>query len=1312
MINIVIQIRFPDGFETVGMAIRLRILVFLLFCSNLLGQTSPAKFYSVNSLFGISVREVNSVCNDRDGFIWASSKTSVLRLTEDDYRTYHLPYETADVLTVKLINEHSTLCAYTNNGQIFTYNAIYDRFDLVVNLTKALDNKHIGIIGLLIDENENYWIATTSGLYKYQSGKFTLINENSFANYSIAWQDKKNLIVAGFGGIWSLDVHTSKSQQLFDNTSGFPLLVSSVFYDELKETLWIGTISSGLFLFDFHSQTLSPVLNSVFPKQPILAIEKNSDGTYLIGIDGQGLWKVNEKADRVLSVFKENADDPYSIRGNGVYDLFLDPNKRVWVGTISGGLSFFDQESPLVTQITHLTNNTSSLINNDVNSLIEDHTGKLWLATNNGISSWDKRTNQWNHFYFNKEKQAQVFLTICEDNQGRIWAGSYSSGVYVLDSRTGKELAHYSMYEGGTPFISNFILNIYKDSQGDLWFGGAGAEFISYQMKEKKFKAFSREPVNCFAELPDDRMLLGCIYGLSVLDKKTGEVKKILLDLLIRDMQIIDDHAWICTSGSGLVRYNYKNGQTEKFTTESGLPSNFVNGLVHTGDFLWLGTENGLCRFNLKDNSVITYSSIYPLARNSFNAAHYKMKNGQLAWGTNNGAVIFSPDLISETSSKGKIIFQDLTISGRSVRELPTFKLHTPVDSLKDIRLRYFQNTLSLEILPIGVSSGPKFSWKMEGFDKQWSNPTTNRIITYTNLPSGNFTLKIRLYDGSSANVLTERFMSLKVIPPFWKTSWFIILSSILISGMIVLYFLYYVNRLRQRHTEEKVRFFTNTAHDIRTSLTLIKAPVDELSRETHLSESGRRYLQLAKDQAKQLTAVVTQLMDFQKADIGKEQIALAMTDIVSFVSGRIMMFESLAQSRNIELNFTTDQQSYPSAVDETKMEKVVDNLISNAVKYSHPGSQVQIDLKCSVDQWSLQVKDSGIGISKKAQRRLFKEFYRSDNAINSKVVGSGIGLLLVKKYVILHHGTVNCESQEDAGSTFRIVIPAKEIPGINNKHHLSPDIESRKETLNGMALHMDEELEASSDMKILVVEDNDELLNFMKSTLGREFHVLAAVDGKDAWKIIIETMPDLVISDVMMPNMDGYELCHLIKSTYDTSHIPVILLTALAEKSEQLRGLGLGADDYLTKPFDMSLLIQKIKTIIRNRRIVGEKVLNLVKINPSEPILENVHNDQFMRKMLEVVKANISNSAFNKEDFASAMNVSSSLLYKKLKSLTGQSPSDFIKTARLDHALELLKTRKHTITEISELCGFTSIGYFSTVFKKHFSKSPSEMLE
>jgi len=539
-------------------------------------------------------------------------------------------------------------------------------------------------------------------------------------------------------------------------------------------------------------------------------------------------------------------------------------------------------------------------------------------------------------------------------------------------------------------------------------------------------------------------------------------------------------------------------------------------------------------------------------------------------------------------------------------------------------------------------------------------------------------------------------------------------LIIIVLSIIIFLYLLYYINRLKQHHTEEKVRFFTNMAHDIRTSLTLIKAPVEELSKEKELTESGKYYLNLAIVQARQLTSVVSQLMDFQKVDIGKEHLLLSMTDLVKFVANRRIMLASYAKSRGIDLMFVADRKSYITAVDEPKMEKIIDNLISNAVKYSHSNSQIYIDLRCDDKKWILQVKDNGIGISRKAQRQLFKEFYRGENAINSQVVGSGIGLLLVKNYVTMHGGTISCTSQENEGSTFQVVIPFKQVSRTLVEPGTPVEIAVAASQVEVLTPRTEPETEfkTSQEMKVLIVEDNEDLLNFMKSTLSSDFKVFTAADGAKAWQFISKQIPDLVVSDIMMPNMDGFELCKIMKSTYETSHIPIILLTALSEITDQLHGLGLGADDYLTKPFDMNLLIQRIKSVIRNREAVREKALKLIKGDSNEHILSNELNDKFIKKMLEVAKSNIPNAEFDKEVFASEMNVSSSLLYKKIKSLTDQSPTDFIKTIRLNHAVELLQSRKYTVTEVSELCGFASLGYFSTVFSKHFGKSPSEISE
>jgi len=1297
------------------MAIKFKLTFLILFCLVFPGKASPVKFYSINTMFGISYRVTNSICEDENGFIWASSKTGILRLTDNDYRIYQLPYETAGAIVVKLIYDHSRLIAYTNNGQIFSYNQVYDRFDLLIDLGKTINDEKFDFYNLLIDKVGDFWLALNNGLYKYHSGKLTLIDEVSREKYSIAWLDELHLIVANPEGLWSMDINSLEKKSICENRSINPFLVSSLLLDKSQNKLWIGTFSSGLFCFSFNSSILSQVLQSSFPRQPILDIEENSDSTILVGIDGQGVWEVNKQDNQVKNVYKEIADDPYSLRGNGVYDIYFDHHKRIWICTISGGLSFYELASPIVNQVVHHANDANSLVNSDVNGIIEDRDGKIWFATNNGISSWDIKSNQWKNFYCNKLKQAQVFLALCEDDKGRIWAGSYSSGIYVLDRKTGQELAHYSRDEMGLSSISNFIFAIFKDSQGDLWIGGINGKFICYQSKEDKFRIYNELQVSSFAELSPNQILIGCNNSIKLLNKQTGEIHPFLPNFVVQDILVVNHIVWVCTSGEGLLEYNYKDGTIKKYTTKEGLPSNFLNSIAFANECLWVGTENGMCRFNPKDKTAFTFSSIFPLSGISYNkSASFVLKDGQMAWGTNNGAIFFAPQSINEISSEGKIFFQDLSISGRSIRETPTFKLQTPVDSLRSLNLKYTQNTISLDLIPIGMKSGSKFSWKLEGFDKMWSSPAVNRIITYTNIPSGEFTLRIKLYDNSLSNVISERAIAMKVIPPFWRTVWFWTLVLVLVSGFILLYFLYYINRLKQEHTEEKVRFFTNTAHDIRTSLTLIKAPVEELSKEKFLTDSGKYYLNLAIEQARHLTSAVSQLMDFQKVDIGKEHLSLSMTDILKLVSNCKIMLAPYAKSKNIELVFVSDCESYITAVDESKIVKVIDNLISNAIKYSHNQGQIRIDLRCNAKKWMLLVKDDGIGISRKAQRQLFKEFYRSDNAINAKIVGSGIGLLLVKNYVSMHNGKVSCISEENIGSTFQVVIPFKSISEkaeTTKKHSDIPFVSNHVTDLSQQA-EGEAEISKSKEMKVLIAEDNEDLLNFMRSALGNDFKIITAADGKKAWEYISKHIPDLVVSDIMMPNMDGFELCKIMKSTYETSHIPIVLLTALSDTTDQLHGLGLGADDYLTKPFDMNLLIQRIKSIIRNREVVRERALKLIKGESGEHVVTNEHNDKFIKKMMEVAKANIGKPEFDKEEFASALNVSQSLLYKKIKSLTDQSPTDFIKTIRLNHAVEMLKSRKYSVTEVSELCGFTSLTYFGIVFKKQFGKSPSEILD
>jgi signal transduction histidine kinase/CheY-like chemotaxis protein/ligand-binding sensor domain-containing protein/AraC-like DNA-binding protein len=1272
-------------------------------------------FYNLNDKFGISLRETNSVCADDDGFIWVSSKMGIIRYTQDDIRIYQLPYESTNVVTAELTYSQNELYVYTNAGQIFKYNTIRDRFELLINLSRVLRNPYLGVSAMLVDEGKRLWISSTAGLFHFSEEKglkATTVVNNVLA---MTWYDTENIIYAEQQELRLFNIQelVYKPFYRFPTSDGYN--ISTLVHDEQQDFWWIGTMGSGLFVFDSKAEPkLYPIEN--IPGQPILAIENFTASSVLIGIDGQGVWELDKNSHDVLAVMKENADNMGSLKGNGVYDIYRDTNNRVWVCTYSGGVSYMDMANPVITQINHIANNQNSLVNNDVNAVLEDSNGNYWFATNNGISFRNNATGQWKSFYYNNEKDAQVFLTLKEDSRGRIWAGTYSSGVYLLDNKTGAELKHLSLETTGGKFGNNYVFEIIDDQEGQFWIGGVRGDLICYDIKTDTYRSLLNVTVGKLLNYKENKLLIGNTNGLILFDKNSGRTETIVEGYIVNDIFLKDNVAWLCTVGSGVIRYDFITREQENFTVDNGLPSNFVSSIQYMSGYFWIGTEQGLCRLKPSDRSVLTFNALPAVSNVSYNLRAIQVLGGErLMMGTNNGALIFDPNEIKPVQNRGSIFLQELSVSGRSIRELESPSLTKPLNDLEKLSLKYAQNTISLEMLPIGVTSpGARFSWKMEDLDAEWTKPANNKILSYSNIPSGNYTLRIKMYDSSNTQLLAERDIKLYVIPPYWATWWFRILIILFVFGLVVFIMVYYIENLKKVHSEEKIRFFANTAHDIRTSLTLLKGPVEELNKEPVLTSKGHHYLHLATEQTQRLLNVVTQLMDFQKSDIGKERISLQMVDVVKAIKNRVMMFESYGQSKNIEIHFKSNLSKFVTAIDETLIDKVVDNLISNAIKYSNPDSHVNVSLNCTEHRWVLEVQDFGIGISKKAQRQLFKEYYRAENVVNSKIVGSGIGLLLVKNYVNLHGGRINCLSQLNEGSTFQVLIPTKalnEEPVVRaNTQQKGLQVPVTKQEFSPVVPNEDEEPEALK-MKVLIVEDNEYLREFLKTAMEPQFQVYLAKNGVQAWELIQKQTPDLVVSDIMMPEMDGFELCRKIKSTYETSHLPVILLTALAGKAEQLKGLGLGADDYLTKPFDVSILQQRIRSLVGNRKLIREKAIKIINGGDDAVIVENELNDKFLKRMVEVIHENMANAQFSKKDFASAMHVSPSLLYKKVKSLTDQSPTDFIKMVRLNHSLELLRTKQYNITEVSELCGFASVGYFSTVFRKHFGKSPTQMI-
>lgn len=1281
---------------------RIILLTFFLSLFFSCKLAADISIYSINDLHGIAIRETRSICQDSDGFIWAASRNGILKITDGYCKVYKLQYKNANVGWTKVAFKHH-LYVYTNNGQIYVYNTVKDSFEQIADLKNLSDNKFFNIYDLLEDDFGNVWISSFTGLYQY-NGTMKKVKPG-FAN--IALYDKTHLLLGYDNRLELLNLADLQSRNLLN----VKLQITSLCHDKKSNFIWIGTREEGLFYFDVKQNKLNEVSTvPSFPRQPILSIESNSPKSILVGTDGKGIWEISKDGKKVLHIYKEDANNPFSLRGNGVYNVFTDRDKRVWISTFTGGLSYFDPQVSDITQIKHELNRSNSLGDNNVNNILEDNKGNIWIATNNGVNRWNRKRNVWQHYYQDKEKQSSVFMALCQDHEGHIWAGSYSSGIHVFDPISNREITPFFSSDKNADLIDKYVLTLFKDSEGDIWVGSARKDVVCCSTRDRRLKTYRLPIVSAFAELSPGKILAASFNNLILLDKATGVTKPILTDYIIRSIFVQKNVIWIATAGYGLIRYDYQTKKEQIFTTKSGLLSDDITNIVYSNGNLILTTENGLCRLNLQKNTIFTLSpSAFTPNTLYLPQSSAKLKNGDILLGSNNGMFMLNPAIIkNDYRKRSEIFMQDIKISGQSLRDVPGMThIGIPVNHLKLLSLKYNQNNLTVELVPVGSNSANnKFSWKLEGFEKEWNKPSSLHTVTYTNLPPGKFKLVIRMYDPTLSKMMEERALGIHISSPFWQTWWFYMLAAIAIIALVLYLAKVYSDQLKQKHAKDKIRFFTNMAHDIRTSLTLINGPIHEIGKNEKLSEKSCYYLNTAQEQTKKLLSVATQLLDFQRSESGREHLTLAMTDIVILLQNQIRSFDILANEKNIDLVFESESSSYVTAIDEQKMEKVIENLLSNAIKYSLPDSTVRITLHCNPQRWLLIVSDNGIGISEAATRKLFSEFYRGENAINSKIIGSGIGLLIIRDYVAMHKGKVTVSSKEGAGSTFSIEVPYQETDVQRNSSTDRPVLTPKNPN------HL-MELPSSSEKKtLLVVDDNNGLRNFLKNSLQKQYNIITACDGEKAWDTIRSKNLDMVVSDVMMPNMNGFELCKLIKSTFETSHIPIILLTALSEKTRQLEGLGLGADDYIVKPFEMDVLMQRITTILKNRELVTEKALKMVKpSNENVPIFSNELNDKFIKRAMEVVRENISDSKFGRDEFASMMNISSSLLYNKLKSLSGQSPIEFIKNIRLNHAADLLLSRKYTITEVSDLCGFSSVSYFSTVFKNNFSKSPSEWI-
>ena len=751
------------------------------------------------------------------------------------------------------------------------------------------------------------------------------------------------------------------------------------------------------------------------------------------------------------------------------------------------------------------------------------------------------------------------------------------------------------------------------------------------------------------------------------------------------------------------------------------ISNNIYTILPESDGHILMSTENGISCFHPAEKIFHNWTKEQGLMSSCFSASSGTLrKNKGFVFGSTDGAIEFP-----EGTRLPKYIYSPMILSDFQIFYQTVFpgSMNSPlkenINQTDRLKLKYNQNTFSLNISSINYDAPDNvtFYWKLEGFYDDWNRLSEEGHLRFTNLASGDYKLCIRAVSKEEPYLyFEERSIDISIARPVWFSFWAIACYVLLAALMFITGFRIIALRKQKKISDEKTRFFVNTAHDIRTPLTLIKAPLEEMLENKTLNEAETNNMYMALRNVNSLLHMTTNLINFERAEVYSSHLYIAEYELNTYIKEIYNIFRTYAAIKHISFRYESNFSYMNVWFDKEKMDSILKNVISNALKYTPEKGDILISVYDIGNTWRLEIKDNGIGIPAKEQRKLFKMHFRGTNAINSKTTGSGIGLMLVRKLVNLHNGKIHIESTEHQGTTIRITLPKDK----EQFKHFTLAIKEKKSAYEldvpiTPSERTDSFLTEDKDklQRILIVEDNDELRNYLLQSFSPNYNVQVCGNGKEALAIVKQFWPELILSDIMMPEMRGDELCTAIKSDIETSHIPILLLTALGDEKNILEGLQIGADEYIVKPFSINILKASIANLLANRALLRKKYadleINAAEEEPPTATCSNSLDWIFMSNVKKNIEDNIDNPDFTVDTLCSLLNMSRTSFYNKLKALTAQAPADFVRNIRLKHAANLLKEGKYSITEVAERTGFCDGKYFREVFKKYFNVSPSQ---
>lgn len=1356
------------GLRIMGYRILSVISLFILLAGNIVAQNTNVDYLTVDN--GLSNNLPEDFYQDSTGYIWIATESGLNRY--DGFNVKQFFSDPADsntlnhntVYSICPINGNSFFLA-TYNG-VSVYNPDQENFS---NVKFKVDGNEIikNVTKIIKTKDGSFLAASDKGIFKYSKseGIFLPYNfnlKNSFVeeiHATVLFEDnEQNIWIGTYGNglfLYNKKLNViSEMQYMIGNQNQLERNKILLITQDMGGNIWIAT-EKGAYRYSANNVLKRYTTSDNLPDNFVYSIYRRLNGELLFAAGPNGLSKFDPITDRFIqlkgSIYSEIAGDLVTV-------IFEDKQGNLWIGTQQSGVFIFKFQELIFTSIQSSDLKGKPEMNDFVLSVTEDHSGKIWIGTNGaGINIVDpgtKLTQNINSKIANTIGENYI-QTILEDRNDNVWIGTYLGGVTKFNSTT-RTFERYHNVPGDRNSLINDIVNfVYEDSKGNIWI--LTHEGLSRYLVESNnfinYKTSTEHPIStnfatCMVE-DDDDLWIGTYNGLFKFNQKTETLKTYVVnktkgnisdDLIYSLLKDSKGRIWVGTF-NGLNLYNKADDSFIIYTKSNGLPDNLIEGILEDNfGNLWLSTSTGLSRFDNEKKLFLNFSKKDGLMHNVFqHGAFCKTVDGKLLFGSKSGLVMVNPNELKKSGIKPKIVLTEFKLFENPVFPKKGSSLEKPIDETKKIILNYNQSFFSFNFSSLNFTNPnhDNFSCYLDGYDYDWRNLGNVNSITYTKIPPGKYTFNVKVVNKNSLSEATKQIMVV-IKPPFWKTKWMYSLYLIFALAFISFIYSFLISRSNYKHSllierlekeksieinQSKIKFFINISHEFKTPLTLILSPLEKLIREMDESsedENHKYLIHLVYNNALRLSRLINQIMDIRKIDAGAIHLKAQPTDIVMVSKNIFNYFQDQAINHHIVYQFNADISENTLWLDNEKFEKIMFNLLSNAFKFTPDFGTITYSISnYDLKTVCLSIKDSGHGIPSNEIDKVFNRFYRVENEKTENSSSSGIGLSIVKEYTELHGGKVKVVSEPDKGAEFLVYLPLGDdhLSEEQKIPYDSKELSSPSEFASFIPVNYPEDVKMFAGKgqnklpRVLVIEDNYELRKYISDSMSSEFNVFQAADGEEGLNMVSQLLPNLVVCDVMMPGISGFEVCRKIKSDIQTSHIPIILLTVLNSEKNQIDGYECGADAYLTKPFDILVLKARIINILQSRARLRQKFMN--ELNPDiSSISINKVDQNFLSKAYKIVNENLANIEFSAEDFAHEIGVSRSNLHIKLKALTDLSATEFIRNQRLKEAAKQLGTFNYNISEVAYLVGFNNISYFNRCFKKQFGVTPSQFVE